>query len=139
MNRPGPFLCSGRSHDAHRTGDLPLIGMSGRCAVEVVASRTHGCAWFWVDVSPVAVLIIPQRMSDGRLGSRHGRALPVRLLSSTGAQQKLPEVTAMGWVWKERQSWCGSYRDEGGKQHTKSFRRQIDAKRWVATLSLIHI
>lgn len=39
----------------------------------------------------------------------------------------------MGWVWKERQSWRGSYRDEGGKQHTKSFKRQVDAKRWVAT------
>ena len=39
----------------------------------------------------------------------------------------------MGWVWKERQSWRGAYRDEGGKQHTKSFKRQIDAKRWVAT------
>ena len=39
----------------------------------------------------------------------------------------------MGWVWKERQSWRGSYRDEAGKQHTKSFKRQIDAKRWVAT------
>ena len=25
----------------------------------------------------------------------------------------------MGWVWKERQSWRGSYRDEAGKQHTK--------------------
>jgi integrase len=41
--------------------------------------------------------------------------------------------TAMGWVWKERQSWRGSYRDEAGKQHTKSFKRQVDAKRWVAT------
>ena len=39
----------------------------------------------------------------------------------------------MGWVWKERQSWRGSYRDEGGKQHTKSFKKQLDAKRWVAT------
>ena len=39
----------------------------------------------------------------------------------------------MGWVWKERQSWRGSYRDEAGKQHTKSFKRQVDAKRWVAT------
>ena len=39
----------------------------------------------------------------------------------------------MGWVWKERQSWRGSYRDEAGKQHTRSFRRQVDAKRWVAT------
>ena len=39
----------------------------------------------------------------------------------------------MGWVWKERRSWRGSYRDEVGKQHTKSFKRQIDAKRWVAT------
>ncbi|MDX6306985.1 MAG: hypothetical protein QOI06_31 [Nocardioidaceae bacterium] len=38
----------------------------------------------------------------------------------------------MGWVWKDRQSWRGAYRDEGGQQHTKSFRRQIDAKRWVA-------
>ena len=39
----------------------------------------------------------------------------------------------MGWVWKERQAWRGSYRDEAGKQHTKSFKRQIEAKRWVAT------
>jgi integrase len=39
----------------------------------------------------------------------------------------------MGWVWKERQSWRGSYRDEAGKQHTKSFKRQVDAKRWVTT------
>ncbi|GAB6984390.1 tyrosine-type recombinase/integrase [Nocardioides pyridinolyticus] len=39
----------------------------------------------------------------------------------------------MGWVWKERQSWRGSYRDEAGKQHTKSFERQVDAKRWIAT------
>lgn len=39
----------------------------------------------------------------------------------------------MGWVWKERQSWRGSYRDEAAKQHTKSFKRQVDAKRWVAT------
>jgi integrase len=39
----------------------------------------------------------------------------------------------MGWVWKERNSWRGSYRDEAAKQHTKSFKRQIDAKRWVAT------
>lgn len=39
----------------------------------------------------------------------------------------------MGWVWKERQAWRGSYRDEAGKQHTKSFKRQVDAKRWVAT------
>ncbi|GAC1382939.1 MAG: tyrosine-type recombinase/integrase [Marmoricola sp.] len=39
----------------------------------------------------------------------------------------------MGWVWKERQSWRGSYRDEAGQQHSKSFKRQIDAKRWVAT------
>ncbi len=39
----------------------------------------------------------------------------------------------MGWVWKERQSWRRSYRDEAGKQHTKSFKRQVDAKRWVTT------
>jgi len=39
----------------------------------------------------------------------------------------------MGWVWKERDSWRGAYRDERDKQHTKSFKRQIDAKRWVAT------
>lgn len=39
----------------------------------------------------------------------------------------------MGWVWKDRQSWRGSYRDEAGKQHTRSFKRQTDAKRWVAT------
>ena len=38
----------------------------------------------------------------------------------------------MGWVWKERQSWRGSYRDEAGRQHTKSFKRQGDAKRWVS-------
>lgn len=39
----------------------------------------------------------------------------------------------MGWVWKDRQSWRGAYRDESGRQHTKSFNRKIDAKRWVAT------
>jgi len=39
----------------------------------------------------------------------------------------------MGWVWKQHQAWRGAYRDEAGKQHTKSFKRQIDAKRWVAT------
>jgi integrase len=39
----------------------------------------------------------------------------------------------MGTVWKERQSWRGAYRDEAGKQHTRSFKRQTDAKRWVAT------
>ncbi|GAB4077286.1 tyrosine-type recombinase/integrase [Nostocoides australiense] len=39
----------------------------------------------------------------------------------------------MGWVWKQDQAWRGAYRDEAGKQHTKSFKRQIDAKRWVAT------
>src|SRR3954451_4704425 len=39
----------------------------------------------------------------------------------------------MGWVWKQDQAWRGSYRDEAGKQHTKSFKRQVDAKRWVAT------
>jgi integrase len=39
----------------------------------------------------------------------------------------------MGWVWKERDSWRGAYRDERDRQHTKSFKRQIDAKRWVAT------
>lgn len=39
----------------------------------------------------------------------------------------------MGWVWKQGQAWRGAYRDEAGKQHTKSFKRQIDAKRWVAT------
>lgn len=39
----------------------------------------------------------------------------------------------MGTVWKERQAWRGAYRDEAGKQHTKSFNRQSDAKRWVAT------
>lgn len=38
----------------------------------------------------------------------------------------------MGWVWKQDQAWRGAYRDEAGKQHTKSFKRQIDAKRWVA-------
>jgi integrase len=39
----------------------------------------------------------------------------------------------MGWVWKQGQAWRGAYRDESGKQHTKSFKRQIDAKRWVST------
>lgn len=39
----------------------------------------------------------------------------------------------MGWVWKQDQAWRGAYRDEAGKQHTKSFKRQIDAKRWVST------
>ena len=39
----------------------------------------------------------------------------------------------MGWVWKQDQAWRGAYRDEAGKQHTKSFKRQVDAKRWVAT------
>lgn len=39
----------------------------------------------------------------------------------------------MGWVWKQDQAWRGAYRDVAGKQHTKSFKRQIDAKRWVAT------
>lgn len=39
----------------------------------------------------------------------------------------------MGTVWKDRQSWRGAYRDEAGRQHTKSFKRQTDAKRWVAT------
>lgn len=39
----------------------------------------------------------------------------------------------MGWVWKQGLAWRGAYRDEAGKQHTKSFKRQVDAKRWVAT------
>ena len=39
----------------------------------------------------------------------------------------------MGWVWKERDSWRGAYRDESDKRHTKSFRRQIDATLWIAT------
>lgn len=39
----------------------------------------------------------------------------------------------MGWVWKQDQAWRGAYRDDAGKQHTKSFKRQIDAKRWIAT------
>lgn len=39
----------------------------------------------------------------------------------------------MGWVWKGRQSWRGSYRDEAGTQHIESFKRQVDAKRWIAT------
>lgn len=39
----------------------------------------------------------------------------------------------MGWVWKQNRAWRGAYRDEVGKQHTKSFKRQVDAKRWVAT------
>lgn len=39
----------------------------------------------------------------------------------------------MGWVWKQDRAWRGAYRDEAGKQHTKSFKRQVDAKRWVAT------
>lgn len=38
----------------------------------------------------------------------------------------------MGWVWKRDKAWRGAYRDEAGKQHTKSFKRQVDAKRWVA-------
>lgn len=38
----------------------------------------------------------------------------------------------MGWVWKQDRAWRGAYRDEAGKQHTKSFKRQIDAKRWVS-------
>lgn len=39
----------------------------------------------------------------------------------------------MGWVWKQGRAWRGAYRDEAGKQHTKSFNRQIEAKRWVST------
>ena len=39
----------------------------------------------------------------------------------------------MGWVWKQDHAWRGAYRDEAGKQHTKSFKRQADAKRWIAT------
>jgi hypothetical protein len=39
----------------------------------------------------------------------------------------------MGWVWKQDRAWRGAYRDEAGKQHTKSFQRQVDAKRWIAT------
>ena len=39
----------------------------------------------------------------------------------------------MGWVWRQDRAWRGAYRDEAGKQHTKSFKRQVDAKRWVAT------
>lgn len=39
----------------------------------------------------------------------------------------------MGTVWKERRSWRAAYRDEAGKQHTRSFSRHTDAKRWVAT------
>lgn len=39
----------------------------------------------------------------------------------------------MGWVWKQGRAWRGAYRDEAGKQHTKSFQRQVDAKRWIAT------
>lgn len=39
----------------------------------------------------------------------------------------------MGWVWKQDDAWRGAYRDEAGKQHTKSFQRKVDAKRWVAT------
>ena len=39
----------------------------------------------------------------------------------------------MGWVWKQDHAWRGAYRDEAGKQHTKSFKRQVDAKRWIAT------
>ena len=34
----------------------------------------------------------------------------------------------MGWVWKQDRAWRGAYRDEAGKQHTKSFPRQIDAE-----------
>ncbi|EON25702.1 phage integrase family protein [Nocardioides sp. CF8] len=39
----------------------------------------------------------------------------------------------MGWVWKQDEAWRGAYRDEAGKQHTKSFKRKIDASRWVTT------
>ena len=39
----------------------------------------------------------------------------------------------MGWVWKQGDAWRGAYRDEAGKQHTKSFKRKIDASRWVTT------
>ena len=39
----------------------------------------------------------------------------------------------MGWVWKQDDAWRGAYRDEAGKQHTKSFKRKIDASRWVTT------
>jgi integrase len=39
----------------------------------------------------------------------------------------------MGWVWKQGRAWRGAYRDEAGRQHTKSFQRQVDAKRWIAT------
>jgi integrase len=39
----------------------------------------------------------------------------------------------VSWVWRQGKAWRGAYRDEGGSQHTRSFRRQIDAKRWVAT------
>lgn len=39
----------------------------------------------------------------------------------------------MGWVWKQGRAWRGAYRDEANKQHTKSFQRQVDAKRWIAT------
>jgi integrase len=39
----------------------------------------------------------------------------------------------MGWVWRQGRAWRGAYRDEAGKQHTRSFHRQVDAKRWIAT------
>lgn len=39
----------------------------------------------------------------------------------------------MGWVWRQGRAWRGAYRDEAGRQHTKSFQRQVDAKRWIAT------
>jgi integrase len=42
-------------------------------------------------------------------------------------------VKIVGWVWKQDRAWRGAYRDEAGKQHTKSFKRQVDAKRWIST------
>jgi hypothetical protein len=39
----------------------------------------------------------------------------------------------MGWAWKQDRAWRGAYRDEANKQHTRSFQRQVDAKRWIPT------
>ena len=39
----------------------------------------------------------------------------------------------MGWVWKEGQSWRGVVPRRSRQAAHKSFKRQVDAKRWVAT------
>ncbi len=54
-------------------------------------------------------------------------------MSVPGRIMKTSWKRTVGWVWKQDQAWRGAYRDEAGKQHTKSFKRQIDAKRWVTT------